>query len=444
MPYSTEIFICLCRYTIFSYSMPDMVFSDIKKPHIAFIKLIEAIGIIFGTPKISRSKYKAPSPSNYDNTIELLDKEFSSCLLRLSCTESTDISSETASELFSKTLEPGFDYETAVNIAGLASRDLFNAVILIIDKLNSETHRIPIRKKNLLVIVDGSRPSYVALDTAAHIHRHGTCVVAALLVSGSGNVKGALIQTHLPTDLQRRCREQYKIEDHKFHIEVLTPHSLESVVDHIDDSMKANNCKILVLGIDTNLLGTENVSMTVQWASWKTTYVVVLVKSCCTTQPFTVVTMPRSYLLCVKTIDDIDTMFEAVVTLMRPGDTVTFISIVPDGEPYGDARETRYGFGTRMNWIAGATPEAFATNFQDWNAEANKVFYQRANELLKISHIPGSCVVRAQRIHTTVGQELCWFAQEASCDMMVLRRGVDREVSTECIRDAACSIILIN
>jgi hypothetical protein len=208
--------------------------------------------------------------------------------------------------------------------------------------------------------------------------------------------------------------------------------------------MQANNCFILVLGIDTNLTGTENLSKTAQWAAWRKGYIAVLVKSCSTVQPFTVTTMPRTYMLCVTVIEDIDMMFQNIVKLMRPSDTLIFVSVVSNGLPQGDWRDTRFEFGKRYGWVANAQPEKMPTNFVGWNKELCEKFYSRAKELLDISHIPGSCIIRPHDESLTVGQELCSLAAETNADMMVLRRGSNSEVSIECVRDAFCTVILMD
>ena len=59
-----------------------------------------------------------------------------------------------------------------------------------------------------------------------------------------------------------------------------------------------------------------------------------------------------------------------------------------------------------------------------------------------------NCVlIGSSRVHRhdkvrTVAEDLCAIALEESADMMVVRRGVHREVSIECIEASPCTIIL--
>ena len=107
------------------------------------IKLVEAVGILLGVPPSQeKSKYKAPMPSNYDATINLLDENYGGYLTEVARMRSESLGNKVANELFAKTLEPGFDYEQAVNDGGLAARDLFNAIQLVMMSLVADNARI--------------------------------------------------------------------------------------------------------------------------------------------------------------------------------------------------------------------------------------------------------------------------------------------------------------
>jgi len=85
------------------------------KPPSALIKLVESVGILLNVPIThSKSKYKAPSPSNYDGTMDRLVAEFPDLVSKLGSLDSSDVSNFVASKLFSKTIEVGYDYEQAV------------------------------------------------------------------------------------------------------------------------------------------------------------------------------------------------------------------------------------------------------------------------------------------------------------------------------------------
>ena len=107
-----------------------------KRPGIAFIKLVEATGILLGISKqTEKSIYKAPAPSNYDKTIDYLSQDFYNVLIYMAYLKSEDITNEVSVEMFLKIQEPGFDYEAAIIDGGLCMRELFDAVYCIISNL---------------------------------------------------------------------------------------------------------------------------------------------------------------------------------------------------------------------------------------------------------------------------------------------------------------------
>ena len=369
--------------------------SRVSKPNIALVKLIEAVGILLRVQKsFAKSVYKAPTPSNYDGTLALLTKDFAGCILILGTLRSDDIPNDVASDLYSKTLEQGFEYEKAVAVGGLEARDLYNSIMAIIDRLNADLYRIPIKKTNVMVLADGSRPSFVAFDTATHLHHHGKIIVGALLVAGSRKINGAVIQAHLPVDLERRCRDQYKIDPLAYKIDVLRPHLSSEIVQHVEQSMSTYDCSTLVLGIDANYTGTENLSITAQWAAWKTGYITVLVKSCSRIRPFTAVSMPRKVMVCIKDQSAIDDLYKTCLKFLKPGDEVLMVSVVNNGDPIGDNRSMRFDLGGRCRWVAGAVEDSLEPNCVGWNKEIIEALQNRMDELLRISQMPGWCGIR--------------------------------------------------
>jgi len=194
---------------------------QIRRPHISLIKLIECVGTLLNIPKSAeKSAFRAPLPTNYDNTIEKLKFDFYGILNKLSTLQSSDIKNDVASDFYNKTLEPGFDYEDAINAGGLLVRELFNVVFLILLRLQCDGNRLPIHQYNKMVLVDGTRSSYVAFDTACHIHNHGTLNILAFTVTDEDaeahDVGGHA--AHLLRDLTRRCKQHYKFQDHCFKV----------------------------------------------------------------------------------------------------------------------------------------------------------------------------------------------------------------------------------
>jgi nucleotide-binding universal stress UspA family protein len=416
------------------------------KPPSALVKLVESVGILLDVPVThSKSKYKAPSPSNYDGTMDRLVAEFPQLVSKLGSMDSSDVTNAVASRLFSKTIEVGYDYEEAVAAGGLEARDLFNSITLIMSMLQEQQHRIPIKKMNLLVLVDGSRPSYVTLDTAAHLHKHGICTVTAVLAPDSTSNPDVLMYHHLPADLQRRCQEQYHMPEQSFKVDVMmaAPASDPSdLQDDIRSKMDHINSNILVMGIDKNFSGTDTLSPIAQWAAWEPGYITALVKSSSRLRPFASNVMPRTFQCCLKGLEDADQLFGVCLTLMSPGDHVVFCCVVDSGEPRGDSQQTRFSMGARQRWVAGAVPPAAPTNRVDWNDGILEELNKRIEELTARSQISGKPVLYKHDPLRTVAQELCAVAYEEGADMMVLRRGVDREVSKEVLADSTCTVVL--
>lgn len=158
-----------------------------RKPTVALVKLIEATGILLGIPKsFEKSRFKAPTPSNYDATLTELSQNFYNVLKFLAVLRSSGIPNDMGSALYVKCSEPGFNYEAAVCEGGLAMRELFNAVALIIDDMQNDRFRLPIRTNNVLVVIDGNRSSYTAFDAATHVFSHGKLTVVALTSNAEG------------------------------------------------------------------------------------------------------------------------------------------------------------------------------------------------------------------------------------------------------------------
>lgn len=416
------------------------------KPPSALVKLVESVGILLDVPiSHSKSKYKAPSPSNYDGTMDRLISEFPELVSKLGNLDSSDVSNHMASRLFSKTIEVGYNYEEAVAAGGLEARDLFNSIMLIMSMLQEESHRIPIKKMNLLVLVDGTRPSYVSLDTAAHLHKHGICTVTGLLSPDASSNPDVMMYHHLPTDLKRRCQEQYRMPDHSFAVDVMMGARAGEPGDLRDDiraKMEQLQSNILVMGLDKNFSGTDILSPIAQWAAWEPGYITVLVKSSSNLRPFHNTVMPRTFQCCVKQIEDLDYLFGVCLSLMSPGDHVVFCCVVDGGTPRGDSQDTRFGMGSRQRWVAGASPPEAPTNRVDWNDKILEKLSIRITELTERAQISGKPILHKHDKLKTVSQELCAVAYQEGVDMMLLRRGEDREVTKDVLHDSTCSVIL--
>lgn len=414
------------------------------KPPSALVKLVESVGILLEVPVThSKSKYKAPSPSNYDGTMDRLINEFPELLSKLGHLDSSDVSNHVASKLFSKTIEVGYDYEEAVAAGGLEARDLFNSIVLIMSMLQAEKHRIPIKKMNLLTLVDGSGASFVSLDTAAHLHKHGICTVTAVLDSNLPSGGGGLLQQHLPVDLQRRCSEQYRMPEHSFTVDVLprlTPG--DGLQDSIRAKLKEIDAQILVLGLEKNFSGTDLLSPVAQWAAWEPGLTTVLVRRSSRLRPFSASSMARTFQCCLKGVEDLDYLFEQCLRLLGPGDLVVFCCVVQDGQPEGDCRSTRFSVGGRQRWVSGSSPPDTPANRLNWNDGLLDKLEERIKQLTVRAQIQGRAVLHKHDRLLTVAQELCAVAEREGADMLLLRRGQDKEVTKEVLADSTCTVIL--
>ena len=89
------------------------------------------------------------------------------------------IKNKVANDLYAKTLEPGYDYEAAVNEGDL-KRDLFNAIKLVMTSLEW-IHRSH-HQDERVDFCEWHQVPYAALDAATHIFKHGVVTTVALVV----------------------------------------------------------------------------------------------------------------------------------------------------------------------------------------------------------------------------------------------------------------------
>lgn len=444
--------------------------ADNLKPNAALIKLVEACGTVLGIPKtFSKSRYKAPAPSCYDATLNRLMSDFEGTVHTLSTLQNKDISNEVAKELYKKTCEPGFSYEDAVNSGGLMARDLFNALVIILANLSAEKHRVPIKKTNVLLLVDGSRPSYLAMDLATHLHSHGAChVVCIQPPEDVKNQTVALIETHLYGDISRRCSKQYKIPKDALKIHCLSPNNSSEVDEFVlslcgpppssgvDRGGDSGGDWVLVVGVDPLMHQDSVLHNAALWLAWSTAYDVVTVKSCSRPRPFHTTACRRKVQICLKTVADLDHLFAKSLCLIKPGDLILFACVVEDNLPRGDSTVdfTRFGMGARCGWVAknsnnnSSSSDVPAPTSVGWNDKLVEELNRRIQEVTRTSGLGsdkhGVARVCVHSPKKTVGEELCAIAAAESVDVMMMLRGKDREVSAECLEKATCSVVFFS
>ena len=93
-----------------------------RRPSPSLIKLIESVGFLLGVPlSKKKSAYKAPLPSNYDQTLQLLLDDFYGTVVRLSRMQSADLDNEVALNLYRRC---GFEIITQYDYHALDLRRL--------------------------------------------------------------------------------------------------------------------------------------------------------------------------------------------------------------------------------------------------------------------------------------------------------------------------------
>jgi hypothetical protein len=303
---------------------------EIKKPSVALIKLVEAIGIILEIkPSYEKSHYKAPMPSNYDSTVELLSTNFEEIFQRLICLRSCDIRNDIARELYTKMEEPGFNYEDVVNQGGLESRELFNSIVFNLNQLQADINRIPLANTNIFVAVNGSRSSYVALDAAAHVHSHGVLTIGAITAGDSGLRGQRDLIAHLGADIERRSKRQYTKSSYLYNIKNISVNTTDMIVSAVEEEVVSQDCGIVLVGVETNSSVISGLEDLATWAVKRCEgRIVVLAKSCCRVLPFGETNMSRKFQVCVKHLDELPYAYRQCLTLMRPGDSIVVVTIL--------------------------------------------------------------------------------------------------------------------
>lgn len=192
-----------------------------KKPSAFTIKLIESIGILLGFPFVkSKSWYRVPIPSNYFETIQYMSSNYELVKETLSNVKTQDIPFDVSDALFIKFKEikllPTIEIEEE-RIKNETVYDLYNLLLEIINKLNQDDSRYSCKEDNIICFVDGTKNSYIALDTACHSLRHG---MLHIFVHPSPGVNPASISpsnyTLLLNDIFTRCTQHFKLSPKQF------------------------------------------------------------------------------------------------------------------------------------------------------------------------------------------------------------------------------------
>ena len=415
--------------------MIDKIIQD-RRPCASLIKLIESVGTLLNVPKSKKkSAYKAPIPSNYDATLQVLLEDFYGAVVKLSQLKSSDLDNITATDFYNKMLEPGFSYEEAVNSGGLLTRELFNCVTLVLLQLQSDPNRCPVYTHNVLVLVDGNRAGHVALDSASYLCRHGTVHIVASsqhLTNGGGNSNVDKSMVHLKDDIHRRCKSHYKLLDHCFHIhdahQILhnpsssaTPsgnqgseedelaagvnalelydtdgnglHPDRDVIRVIRKVIRDNQCQAIVVGLPQpeRYECMETMGSLPYWATWTYPGDAIFVKGMSYVRPFTTVSTPRTFIVYLDPLQqDMESTFLKSLRYFRPGDVMIALAVFPTRDPVGDNRELRFDFGSRHSWLQTEEELNAAPSHTGWNDANVESFTKKVEELMEKSFLRAS------------------------------------------------------
>ena len=423
-----------------------------KRPSPPVIKLVECVGILLRIPPSpEKSKYKAPMPSNYDHTVHLLEENYGGYLTEVARMRSDHLSNSVANELFAKILEPGFDYEQAVNDGGLVARDLFNAIQLVMMSLMEDVSRIPIVKTNVLVAVNGSMSSYNALDAGTHVFKHGMMIAMALTVEESHDRRLAgMMKSHLHQDLVRRCKLQYKLQEHCYSVISAFVPQLNDVKHCLVQAIDEHNAHVLVYGLENDrVFGEDGDGGIPKWlvTSPDVSTSVLLTKKCSRARPFPSANITRTYMIYMDNVEDEDIIratFLKTLLFVRPGDRIILLALVSSSHPYGDGRVERLEMGTRAGmWVDGVQLPLEQPTCPNWNEATNAKISQCLQSLLITSQVEGLQRLEVRKVGSTDGALLSEYAVQEQADIIVIRKNTHIEVLVETVTSAPCSVLVL-
>jgi hypothetical protein len=414
----------------------------VRRPPAALIKLVECVGILLSLPKsYQKSNFKAPVPSNYDATLVCLNDDFYAKLAILAKLQSSDIDNEVAAEFYAKMLEPGVDYEDAVNVGGLAVRELFNAVLLVLLKLQSDPLRLPVANDNIMTVVDGSRASYVALDTAAHVCTHGVLHIAL-------STDKQHLLTFLEADVIRRCKLHYKLPAYRYVV-----HSIFSGNDCWPDSELSlllshcheKKCSSMVLPYTYSLGEFKFLSCSYQhFAVSKFAGDAIFTQNMSYVRPLTEIKCGRTFIVYIDSMSDCDLTVMKALRYFRAGDCMVLLGVFPPPEPMGDSRELRFDFGQRQQWTHSSDFNQLEPNRIGWNKEVIERFQAHMDDLIAKSFLTGSRVrVEHSTSRQSLAQLICNVGREENAMGLMLRLPGNEEIISECLADQPFSIFIL-
>jgi hypothetical protein len=290
-----------------------------------------------------------------------------------------------------------------------------------------------------MVLVDGSRASYVAMDVAFHAFSHGSCTVLAV----SRSSDAGLLRSYLYEDVKRRCEEQFHVPSHCNSLFSAEAESDHDVINLLMEKIEAVSCNLLVLGMNNCNLGLDTNQHIQFWAAWESDVDLMLVKGRAETRPFNALSSHRVFQVNVKKAEYLEDLVKRTKLMMRPDDVIVIVAILDVKGNRADNRRTRHDFGTRSGWVVGPTPpvEDFPESFAE---EYEKTFRERMEKCIADCKLEGKVRVGYEdKTKTSVAENLLCIANEESSDVMVFKRELTRDVIVDCAREAPCSIAVL-
>lgn len=427
---------------------------SLRRPPPALIKLIECIGILLALPKSFRkSVFKAPIPSNYDSTLDTLAEDFYGKLSYLSEIQSGDIDNDVAADFYGKMLEPGVDYEDAVNAGGLVVRELFNVALIVLLKLQADPVRLPVNIHHILTVVDGTRAAYIALDTAEHICKHGTLNI--LLHTN----KMEFIE-YLEKDMIRRCKLHYKLPDYRYQLHTSNTYvarenddNLTLDLNHtlptaattaVETCATANHCASVVIpypeGVCFRFLPVDSNQ---HWAVRVFSGDVIFTQNNSYVRPFTEIACARTFIVYVESnLEAVSTMVKAL-RYFRPGDSIVVLAIFPSAAPVGDSRLLRFDFGARQQWLKSDEELKQEPSRAGWNDEAVQLFTDSMDDLIRQSFLTGKVRIERAASRKSSAEVLCAAAREEKANGIMMQLKGNEDALNECLVDQPFSVFIL-
>ena len=428
--------------------------ASIHRPSTALIKLVEVLGILIGAPtKALKSRFRVPLPSNYAETILMLENNYEGIFDFVEALNPSDLSNELSQQLYIKSEEPGFNYKHALYDVGQELTPLFNAVIRVLEGIPANNDgRIRVQGVNMIIAMTGNKSSYAALDVGMHLLGCGVCTISIYVDESFLGLKSEQTMKYLCRDVERRCSEQYKITE-KLQIEKTIAQHGEDIRAKVEDDLLSARAvgeeDVLCVGLEDTNVGLNGASPLIMWAVWDAPADVILARTTTAMCPFSSLQMSRTVLIHYQLpspnqFSALD-MVEQSLKLIRPND---FLILVISGEQRisrGDNQQTRFDYGNRFHSATSImpSPPSYRYHSDDKALEECAELYQQF-----LTHSKSEGIVRVIRDmpSITLSQQLCSIACEEHADFMVIKRyknEINRNLIVDCAKDGPCSVVIL-